>query len=61
VPRKIRPKPCACGCGSTTKGGNFLPGHDAKLLSAIVDKVGGVQHLKEVVEKELGCRIDVGR
>lgn len=28
------PKPkgqsCGCGCGGTTKGGKFLPGHDAK-------------------------------
>ncbi len=22
---------CLCGCGGTTKGGRFKPGHDAKL------------------------------
>src|SRR5207302_10431153 len=24
---------CHCGCGGTTKGGKFLPGHDARLKS----------------------------
>lgn len=28
---------CECGCGATTKGGRFLPGHDAKLKKALVD------------------------
>jgi hypothetical protein len=32
--RKVRkPRDCACGCGGITAGGEFLPGHDAKLLS----------------------------
>ena len=26
---------CACGCGQPTKGGTFLPGHDAKLRAAV--------------------------
>lgn len=25
------PKPCECGCAEPTKGGRFLPGHDARL------------------------------
>jgi hypothetical protein len=25
------PRPCLCSCGGTTKGGRFLPGHDARL------------------------------
>lgn len=25
------PKVCACGCGNMTKGGRFVPGHDARL------------------------------
>lgn len=29
------PKPCLCGCGGMTKGGRFLPGHDAKYHSAL--------------------------
>ncbi len=31
-PRKgSRPRPCLCSCGGTTRGGRFLPGHDARL------------------------------
>lgn len=30
------PVECLCACGSTTKGGRFMPGHDAKLKSALV-------------------------
>jgi hypothetical protein len=25
------PRPCLCSCGGTTRGGRFLPGHDARL------------------------------
>lgn len=28
-------RPCECGCGGITGGGQFLPGHDSKLLSQI--------------------------
>jgi hypothetical protein len=36
-PRQPRPSSgvCICGCAGTTKGGRFLPGHDAKLKSAL--------------------------
>lgn len=36
-----RPKTgvCQCGCAGTTAGGKFLPGHDAKLASALVRRV----------------------
>jgi hypothetical protein len=27
---------CLCGCEGQTKGGRFLPGHDAKLKSTLV-------------------------
>ena len=27
---------CQCGCKGITKGGRFLPGHDAKLKSKLV-------------------------
>lgn len=36
-PRKSDPKECLCGCGGTTKGGRFLPGHDAKLKSQLMN------------------------
>lgn len=28
---------CECGCGGATKGGRFLPGHDAKLKKALTE------------------------
>lgn len=37
APRRRRardPKECKCGCGGMTKGGTFLPGHDAKYHAA---------------------------
>lgn len=30
---------CHCGCGSQTKGGRFLPGHDARLKSQLFSAV----------------------
>ena len=59
MPRKIYPKPCSCGCGGMTGGGEWLPGHDSKTMSAIVAKVGGTLELKKLVEKTLHCRIKV--
>ena len=59
MPRKIRPKLCGCGCGETTRGGQFLPGHDSKTLSAIVESVGGTLELKRIVEDALNRRIYV--
>ncbi len=32
---KREPRECKCGCGGTTKGGTFLPGHDAKYHARI--------------------------
>ena len=57
MPKRRRPKPCACRCGDMTKGGDFIPGHDAKVMSAINDKVGGTIALRDLVEKTLNCRI----
>lgn len=38
--RKIKKQPrnCRCQCGGTTRGGMFLPGHDARYRSALVSK-----------------------
>ena len=33
------PKECACGCGGMTRGGNWLPGHDAKAYSRELAKL----------------------
>lgn len=51
MPRKKTPKLCNCGCGEMTRGGQFIPGHDAKLLSAIVNSVGGIANLRDIVEE----------
>lgn len=36
---KPKSRPCTCGCGGTTKGGAFLPGHDARFVSDLVKDV----------------------
>lgn len=54
MPRKRRQKECGCGCGEMTAGGDFKPGHDSKTLSAILDRVGGVLKLKEMIEEQTG-------
>lgn len=32
-PKERTPVACECGCGEMTKGGRFIPGHDARLHS----------------------------
>lgn len=29
---------CTCGCGASTKGGRYLPGHDARHVSEVFDR-----------------------
>lgn len=50
---------CTCGCGEHTKGGNWLPGHDQKLLAAIASAVGGLEILRVIAEKHMGHEINV--
>ena len=38
-PAKPKVGVCKCGCEGATKGGNFLPGHDARLVSQTVQSV----------------------
>jgi hypothetical protein len=59
MPRKRIQKPCACRCGQTTAGGQFLPGHDTKTLSAIIEVVGGIAALRSLVEEVLDKDIEV--
>ena len=48
-------KSCACGCGEMTSGGKFRPGHDSKLLSAILQHIDGdIAHLRSFVELHTG-------
>ena len=42
-----------------TAGGDFKPGHDSKMLSAILARVGGVLALKNTIEKLTGKPIIV--
>ena len=40
TPREGRTaRPCLCSCGGMTKGGRFLPGHDARLCSELVAQI----------------------
>lgn len=59
MPRKPQPpRICACGCKTKTKGGRYLPGHDAKLVSAIIEAVGGLETLRKLAEKRVGRSIE---
>jgi len=55
MPRKVIPR--VCGCGDLTKGGEFLPGHDSKLLRAMLQEVGGTLALRQVIEQHTGKSI----
>ena len=59
MPRKRIQKPCACRCGRITAGGHFLPGHDTKTLGAIIEAVGGIVALRNLVEKTLDRDVEV--
>lgn len=48
-----------CGCCSMTKGGDYLPAHDAKTLQAIIEHVGGVKQLRQLVEGLLNQQVEV--
>lgn len=41
-------KPCGCGCGNVTKGGRFVPGHDARLHGWVIRVERNVCNLKLV-------------
>lgn len=40
--RATRPGVCSCGCAQPTRGGRFLPGHDARLLAWALRVAAGV-------------------
>ena len=43
---------CECGCGGTTKGGRFLPRHDAKLKKVLIqDALAGGKRAANKLEK----------
>lgn len=41
---------CGCGCGAKPVKGNFLPGHDQRLRADLERRVGGLIHLRMLVE-----------
>ena len=41
---------CACGCGARPVKGHFLPGHDQRLRADLERRVGGLIHLRMLVE-----------
>jgi hypothetical protein len=43
-----------CGCGETTKGGHYLPGHDSKHKSALVQAALGGSKRAETTLEQLG-------
>jgi hypothetical protein len=59
MPRRKKPRECACGCKQLTAGGKYLPGHDSKTLGAIVEAAGGVSELRTLVERTLERTIHV--
>ena len=44
------PQRCSCGCGGLTKGGRFVPGHDAKLLAMRVRVERGICTLQQIAD-----------
>jgi hypothetical protein len=45
---------CECGCGANTKGGRFLPGHDAKLKKALVESaLGGSKRAESKLDPDI--------
>ena len=58
---------CECGCDGTTKGGRFLPGHDAKLKKHLIglalsgkkraanrlEQLGWIKHLAIAKQKRI--------
>ena len=41
---------CKCGCGETPEWGDYVPGHDLRHRSQLIDRSGGVDKLAELLE-----------
>lgn len=51
---KRSPQACGCQCGSETKGGRFLPGHDARLKGVLLKQLReGDARGRAAAEKQL--------
>ncbi len=51
---RSRLKLCDCGCGQYPRGADYMPGHDVRVYSALLDHVGSLRNLREVVERYTG-------
>jgi hypothetical protein len=51
-PPKREPRSCLCGCGHVTKGGRFLPGHQARLLGIIRRQIRTDSVLASLTEEQ---------
>jgi len=42
---------CKCGCGETPEWGDYVPGHDLRHRSQLIDRAGGVDKLTELLNQ----------
>lgn len=42
------PKPCSCGCGHSTRGGRFIPGHDSRLKGWLLRVERGLVKIEDI-------------
>ncbi len=57
---KKEPVECACGCGDNTKGGKFLPGHDARFVSERVTEAINGKFSDKVITAQRNKMTKVG-
>ncbi|VAW60626.1 hypothetical protein MNBD_GAMMA09-2838 [hydrothermal vent metagenome] len=49
---------CVCGCYEIKKNRKFIPKDDLRLYRAIVQHVGGVSNLRDIIERVTGAVVD---
>jgi len=59
--RKYRPKLklCDCCCGGYPRGADYMPGHEVRIYSALIDHVGSLRNLREVIELYTGKPVNM--
>lgn len=45
---------CECGCGATTRGGRYVPGHDARRRRDLIESALGGSKRAETILRKLG-------
>lgn len=58
APKSVAGRECACGCGGKTRGGVWVPGHDAKRKSVLfgIIRSEATADAKAAARKELTTR-----